>query len=399
VPHVLLLAHPLTERDVLPFSPLVAAVLGACLVVGIGFGLASVRRAARPPRGPGVQSWIDPLPRRARPPRALGVAALGAALVAGRLGVDSELENLAPALGVGISWPLLVILSATFGPVWRYLDPWDSIARVVDSRPSLDPDTDVYPMVAAALAWVWYVSANPDPFSPRDVGFALALYTIATLTGCFLVGRAAWLRRGEVFGSFFAWCALLPTRRLPLWTPPRGAAVVLGVLYGGLMFGTVRNSELWGELNVVARADLYSALGLIAAAGLGVLVLTISERWASGRGAAGTAAAACVPATAGLAVALALTRNRFTTSLQLLPGLLGDPLGRGWDLLGEPGRGLDPAPLGEAGLVALQLVVLAAGAIAGVVAVSLRRPPAERWPSVTAVALLLAVATASLAAT
>jgi hypothetical protein len=69
-------------------------------------------------------------------------------------------------------------------------------------------------------------------------------------------------------------------------------------------------------------------------------------------------------------------RNRFTTSLQLLPGLLGNPFGRGWDLLGEAGRGLDPAPFGDTGLVVLQLAVLAAGAMTGVVAVSLRRPPA-----------------------
>ena len=66
-----------------------------------------------------------------------------------------------------------------------------------------------------------------------------------------------------------------------------------------------------------------------------------------------------VPAVAGVALAVALARNRFSTSMQLLPGLVGDPLGRGWDLFGAPTARLDPEPLGAAGLVALQLCLVA----------------------------------------
>ena len=70
----------------------------------------------------------------------------------------------------------------------------------------------------------------------------------------------------------------------------------------------------------------------------------------------------------GVALAVALARNRLFTSVQLLPGLLGDPLGRGWDLLGTPTAGLDPAPLGAGGLIALQLCLVAGTHIAAAAA-------------------------------
>lgn len=42
------------------------------------------------------------------------------------------------------------------------------------------------------------------------------------------------------------------------------------------------------------------------------------------------AARAVVPAVAAIIVAVAMDRNRLSTSVQLLPQLFGDPFGRGW---------------------------------------------------------------------
>jgi hypothetical protein len=89
--------------------------------------------------------------------------------------------------------------------------------------------------------------------------------------------------------------------------------------------------------------------------------------WAERLAARGAVACAAVPAVAAIVVAVALARNRLFTSVQLLPGLLGDPFGRGWDLLGRAGAGLDPDPLGMTGLLVAQLAVLVAGHLTGAV--------------------------------
>ena len=100
-------------------------------------------------------------------------------------------------------------------------------------------------------------------------------------------------------------------------------------------------------------------------------------------------AAASVPATVAIALALALGRNRLFTSLQLLPGLFGDPFGLGWDLFGPAVDGLDPAPLGVTGLALTQLAALLVGHAAGAAALARRAAKPNRLPALLALFLLL----------
>jgi len=97
---------------------------------------------------------------------------------------------------------------------------------------------------------------------------------------------------------------------------------------------------------------------------------------------------AAVPATAGVILAVAPDRNRLLTSVQLLPGLLGDPLGRGWDLLGRGGAGLDPEPFGITGLLVLQLGVLTAGYAVGALVLGRSLAWRARLPAAAGLALL-----------
>jgi hypothetical protein len=60
-----------------------------------------------------------------------------------------------------------------------------------------------------------------------------------------------------------------------------------------------------------------------------------------------------------------MDRNRLTTSVQLLPALIGDPFGTGWDLLGPAGPGLRLRPSGVTGLAVGQLAVLVVGHTTG----------------------------------
>jgi hypothetical protein len=360
------LAHPLTQTYHLPLSPLLLAYGAAALVVAVAFALPEARPRHEARRASEVTSWSGSLSAPQVAVRAAAVALLALSILAGRLGSDDELENLAPALVVGATWPLLVLASLVLGPLWRWIDPWDAIARALARGADDDVPGHVWPAALAALACTWYLGAYSDPLSPRSVGAALAVYTVVTVAGCLAFGRVRWLASSELFGIVMSWVALIRRRALADWTPPRGALVLLGVLTGGLLFGAVRRSELWGDLNTDPHADLLATVGLIVSCAVvaGFLVLVASAATPRARE---TLIRAMVPATAGVIIAVAMERNRLTTSIQLLPGLLGDPFGEGWDLLGRAGSGLDPAPLGVSGLLAVQLAVLIAGFVGGAI--------------------------------
>jgi hypothetical protein len=95
-----------------------------------------------------------------------------------------------------------------------------------------------------------------------------------------------------------------------------------------------------------------------------------------------------VPAVAGIVVSVAIDRNRLSTSVQLLPELVGDPFGRGWDLLGRSAAAIDPAPLGTTGLVTAQLAILAAGYVVGALVGTRRLERVDRGPLALVFAIL-----------
>jgi hypothetical protein len=391
------LAHPLTHAYGLPVSPLAAAALAAALVVLVTLAWPQARGPAQAGPDRDVASWTGSLSRFQVVTRFIAVLLLGLAVGAGRLGVDDELGNLAPALVVGAAWPLLVLASAVVGPVWRWADPWDALARVLVRDQPERPPGHVWPAVALAAAWVWYLSAYDDPLGPRSVGAALALYTLVTVAGCLAVGRTRWLASSEPFGIVLSWMALLPRRELTGWDPPRGAEALLGVLAGGVLFGAVRRSApLWGRLDATDRRTLVATAGLFALCAATAALFMGTAVWAERLGARGAVARAAVPALAGIIVAVALDRNRLFTSIQLLPGLLGDPFGRGWDLLGRAGAGLDPDPLGMTGLLVAQLAVLVAGHLAGAVVCARQLRRRARAPVVVALAALVCAAAIAL---
>jgi hypothetical protein len=377
-------AHPLTQPYDLPISPAAIAVVAAVFVLVVA--MVWPHRLVHPSRSAlETASWWDGLSISQRIGRSVAIFLLALAIVSGRIGADDELDNLAPALVVGAGWPLLVALGCTVGPIWRWCDPWDGVARWV-ARDDDPPPGHVWPAAAAAGAWVWYLSVYPDPLRPRSVGAVLGLYTVVTLAGCLAAGRKRWLASGEPSGILQSWAALLPARRLAAWEAPHGAEVLLGVVSGGVLFGAARRSELWGTLNTVPGAVWWATSGLVLSCAACAGMLFALGRTEHGRN---RVARASVPALVGIIVAVALDRNRLFTSFQLLPGLLGDPFGRGWDPFGVAGAGLNPEPLGTTGLSVAQLAVLLAGHCAGAVMLARSTPKPERGPGAVAISVLV----------
>ena len=385
-----LLAHPLTEPGRLEVPPLAAAVVAMLVVASVArFWPGPKRTETEATPGLELHSWSGSLSGLQMASRVAAVALLVLAVVAGRVGTESEVQNIAPALILGAGWPLLLAASLLAGPVWRWLDPWDGVARVLDRGDGGRPNLEVWWAVIPAGLFAWYVGAYRETYSPRSLGLALGLYSLVTIAGCLMVGRQRWLSRAEVFGLLLSWAAIVRRGLAPRWTPPAGSDVVLGVLAGGLVFSTIVRSDLWGRLAVGPYALAYGTVGVVVfAGGFGAFLWWVARR----SGGAGVPAAS-VPAIVGLALALAMYGDVLFNSIALLPSLIGDPLGLGESPFQTRLRlGLCPeGVLTCTPLVAVQAAVVLAGSIAGAIVLARREPsPRDRQSGMAALCLIVA---------
>ncbi|MGH2685275.1 MAG: hypothetical protein ACRDJP_07410 [Actinomycetota bacterium] len=388
-----LLAHPLTEPGRLEIPPLAAAVVAALVVASVARFWPSSKPAGphEPTSADEVHPWAGTLTPIQVAGRALAVAMLLLAVVAGRVGSEQELRNLTPALVLGAGWPLLLLASLVVGPIWRWIDPWDGVARALDRNGDDAPIRAVWWAVVPAGLFVWYVAAYPTPYSPRSLGLALALYSVVTVAGCLALGRRRWLSGGEVFGLLFSWSALTRGGLATRWAPPVGSGVIIGVVAGGLVFATIARSDLWGRLAVSPLATLYATVGVAVVAGAFAAALWWLDR-REGAG-AGSASVASVPAVVGLALALSMHRDILFTSISLLPSLVTDPLGVGGELfVRRPLFGLCPHDVVNCvPRVAVQTAVILAGSTVGGIVLARRVPsPADRQPGMAALCLIVA---------
>jgi hypothetical protein len=378
------LAHPLVSAEALPLPPVAVAALAVVAVI------VTATRPARPAAAP---AGPEAAPQPHRVAQAVMIALLALAVFAGRAGVNQVTRNIAPALVVGAGWPLLVSLSALFGHWWHRANPWEGLARLLApltrDRDATGTGSGVWPATLTSALLVWYLHAFPGALLPRAVGAAVALYTVVTVGGCLAVGRATWLSRVEVVSIFTGWVARLRRGGLLGWEVPDGAATVLGILAGGSLFGLVRYTRLLNPLLFGLPAEVPAeAVGVALAALAAVALLAVARR---ADGGSGTVVAAAVPVAAGLALAASLVRGQALIAVQLLPILAGDPLGRGWDLFGTAGWTPDPNPLGDTWHVVAQVLLIAAGGVAGAQVARLRTAGSGGglWPATVTVAVLV----------
>ncbi len=370
--------HPHVDVPILAVSAGVAA-----LVIVVLLAVPRTRQQAENQPW-AAASWAGTLTPGRLAVRVGSVLLLVLAVAAARFGSPAELDNLAPALVLGAAWPLLTVLSL-LAPVWRWVDPWDALARLMAPNDDSEPPGHVWPGVVLAVVLTWYVAVLPRPFDPRALGLLLLGYTTLTLAGCLLLGRRRWLSSGEPIGITLAWVTAAARGRLGAVALPRGAAALVGVALGGLLFAILRRTGLWSDTVPLRAALLYDSAGLVVACAVGAGLVT-GGAWAGRRlGDRNAVLTGSTLALVGVVGALSLERNRLFTSVQLLPGQVGDPFGVGWDLLGPAGRGLVADPLGAGGLIAAQIAVLAAGLVWGAVVAA---RPAARGSRVAAVLVL-----------
>ncbi len=376
----LILVHPASDPLRLPIESWSLAALGVMLVIA---GAALVRKGQEPD-DPGESFHPGSGPDWAV--RIISSFLLLSAIVVARVGSPFELENPVSVLLVAFLWPVLAIVCFIWPSFWDRIDPFDTLARIFE--PKEEPGEhqiphDVGLAAGFALIWTWYLSVYTQPLRPESFGLFLGAYSIAMLAGSLAFGRKWWLRRAEAFGAFYR--MLGEARRGAGRNAPRRAGVLLAVVIGGLLFGVLRLTPLWGDLNVSPQATLWSTLGLLACCAAVVGALEVASRFGSRTRAVVLTAA---PFGAAVVLAVGLLRNRLLVGAQLLPRLLLDPLDSGLNPFGWGDALVDPNPLGTTGLVMSQIGILTLGAAAGAM-IARRRTGTEANPVIGVMCALL----------
>ena len=419
------LAHPLTEPGGLGMPPLSVALAAVVLVAAV-LTLAPIRRSAEPAHGAGPALPSDPgrfgWARTAT--RAASALLLLGCIYAARRGSGDGLSNITPPLVVGVAWPVLLLAGAALPGLWRWIDPWGAITTAVERaagapapdaasppeptgagdgpRPE-EPAWSAFGATVTAVAVMYFLVVQANSTQPRTIGVALAAYTIAMVAFGVAAGSAA-LARVEVFGLTVRWAGELRRRWLSQWDVPAGAEIVLGVLGAGMLFDLLRRS---GGLETILRSDAMRwaltsdvqrpvRVGFLLACGLASGLAYLAERHSRRAGSAGQVAAALLPVVLALLVVGKL--RRLLVSLQLLPIVGRDPLGRGWDLLGRSTTVIDPNPFGTNAQRWFAVALLTAAGITGAVALR-RRIGTAAVRGAAAVALYLLVGLAVLGVT
>lgn len=152
---------------------------------------------------------------------ALGVFLLGVVVWSGLYGTANSAANFNVTFVFVTFWVCVPIVSVFFGDVFRPLNPWRAIARVVSGAFGLiagrsHPPPLAYPerlgrwpAVVGLAAFLWLELAYGIPFEPvviidpRTVAIATLIYTGITFVGMALFGIEKWCQRGETFSVLF----------------------------------------------------------------------------------------------------------------------------------------------------------------------------------------------------
>ena len=370
------------------------------------------------------------------------MALFGITVAAGLWGTPSPVANIAPTLfWVGMMVGLTVV-TAVLGDVFQIVNPWHALMRLlhVGSRPLLR-----YPQALAhwpafvcylILAWVELMAAP----RPSLLAWALIAYTGLTVSGTALFGRDAWFGQAELFGVFFRLVGTLAPAAYSRedsagwrarWRPPlsgtledtpRDVSLLLFVLFmlAVTTYDGVWRTSFWAELywsnlmqwlrpvwgDDTARAQallapgylVYQRGGLIAAPfvylGVYMAAMVMMRLLTGGRMTARVMALRFAFTVIPIAFAYMVAHSWtfLLTVLPVVPFLLTDPFGAGWNLLALPRMSADPAPLDMGQVWHMEVALILAGHVASVWLahrVALRTFPTRRQAWISELPLLL----------
>jgi len=335
-------AHGLGGSTDLPI-PFLYAMVGASWALTISFAVLAL--AWKEPRFAAEPEPADPPPRR--PWLAVAGLLVTAWLLLALYAGPSDSGNGGLRAFYIFVWVGLVPLALVAGHVWRDLSPWRTLTgRGLWTYPER---LGYWPAVAGLLAFVWLELASPDPGSVHAVRVWVAIYVAATIAGGIAFGPR-WYDRADPFdvysrvvshlspfsrGKFFAFHN--PLRTLPTVPVHPGLVAVLATLLGSTAYDSFSASSFWQSRTLSGWQHSLTLLGFCVV----VAALFVAAARATGgvsgderRRLPGLMAHSLVPIVVGYIFAHYLTY--LLEKGQVAFFALLDPLGRGWEPLGDP---------------------------------------------------------------
>ena len=408
-------AHGLVGRADLPIPAWLFAWAAAVVLVISFAGLAVLWQSPRLERDDGFR----PLPARLSSmlvnPVTEGFAALtGVTLLvvtlwSGLAGVQSPESNFALTFVYVLFWVGLVPVSVVFGDVFRAFNPWRALGRAtgfVAARatrrrhpPLRYPERlGHWPAAAGLLGFTWIELAYSKGDEPSTLALAALIYTAVTLIAMACFGTETWTSRGETFSVYFRLFSRLapltlkhgrlgvrrPLSGIVALKPLPGTVAVVTVMIGTVMYDGASEGSPWIEVapkieRLFADMGFSAQTSLQLAASVGMLIALgiVSAIYAIG--VAGmrsmddrprvTVARSFVHTLVPIAAVYVLAHyfSLLTYNGQAIVNLSSDPLGKGWDLFGTAGTTIDYGVVGATGIWYVQVCVLIAGHVCGLV--------------------------------
>lgn len=370
----MILAHGLGGSTDLPL-PVTFVLIGGAWALSISFAVLIF--AWRTPRldprrrwatvSPTAQRFVDaPATRWTLRLVALAFSVyVGWAAYAG----PEDATNALPGVFYVLLWVGLPIASACLGPVWRIVSPVRTIHAVVCRALRRPTDTGLieyparlgaWPAVVGLFAFVWLELAYSDPGSVDAIRTWCSAYAILMLAGAMTFGDT-WFDNGDPFEKYSDTIARLaplarspegplvlrnPLDGLPTFPVLPGSVGVVAVLLGSTAFDSASQLPAWR--NVVddvsgssGGAVAFRTVGLLALVSIVGVAFWLCCQATGGlsrterRALPGALAHSLIPIAFGYVLAHYLTY--FVEKGQSAVLLLTDPLGDGWDLLGQQG--------------------------------------------------------------
>jgi hypothetical protein len=411
-------AHGFAARYDLPI-PLSLYLLGAAAAVAASFLVTVLAGRGAPGGGDRGPDLLRLAPFRwlasgvvAFALRLIGVAILTLIIVAGFIGDQSPIKNIAPVTVWVLWWVGLAYISVLVGNFWAALNPWHSLydwARRlcgVRRRPAPYPQSlGVWPAVAlfAAFAWIELIWSGAE--RPLNLAWLILAYSVLTWAGMAWFGARAWRDHGEAFSVAFGLFARFapivaerPARGPALFRlrpyavglldkepPSASMAGFILLMLATVTFDGILETPAWLATKSAilsteriapflfwlrdVTGDVHAAVesaGLILFpllfAGIYLLVCRATARLGGGHG-PGLVARRFAPTLVPIAIAYHLAHylSFFLIAGQAAIPLISDPFGWGWDLFGTAGYRLDVAVIGARGVWFTSVAAIVAG--------------------------------------
>jgi hypothetical protein len=339
----------------------------------------------------------------------VGVTLLVLTVWSGLAGVQTPEDNFAPTFIYVAFWVGLVPLSIAFGDVFRAFNPWRAIGRAVGfatRRLTSKPQPPLrypewlgrWPAAAGLLGFAWMELAYLKGDDPSTLALAALVYTAITLIAMAGFGTEAWSSRGEAFSVYFNLFSRIsplavkdgrlglrrPLSGLAALEPLPGTVALLIVMIGNVMFDGASEGAPWVDtapgiqdfllglgFDLTTSLELTSTVGMLIALGIvtAIYAIGVTGVQAIDRRPTVTIARTFVHTLVPIAAVYVLAHyfSLLAYNGQAIASLSSDPLGRGWDLLGAAGSTIDYGIVGATAIWYVQVGVLVAGHVSGLV--------------------------------